>query len=102
MIIFLTIPQQQVFASETLQPGAIGAESSRTTGASNNAPPGKTQQQHRHQLVHRDATIVATEHMTQDPHLKLVRETGRTKHNKKHAIGCELIQLNVHDSQLTT
>ena len=68
MIIFLTIPQQQVMAPETLQPGAIGAESSRMTGASNNAPPGETQQQRRHQLVHRDAAIVATEYVTQDAH----------------------------------
>jgi len=101
VIIFLTIPQQQVLAPETLQPGVIGAESSRTTGASNNAPPGKTQQKRRHQLVLRDAAIVATEHMTQDPHSTIVRETGTTKHNTKHAIGCELNQINVDDSQLT-
>jgi len=48
VIIFLTIPQQQVMAPEIVQPGAIEAELSRTTGASNNAPPGETQQQRRH------------------------------------------------------
>jgi len=79
MIIFFTIPQQQVRAPETLQPGAIGAESSRTTGASINAPPAGTQQQRRHQVVHHKAAIVATENMTQDAHLKMVGVTGLSK-----------------------
>ena len=70
VIIFLTILQQQAMAPETLPPGAIGPESIRTTGASRNAPLGETQQQRRHQLVHRDAAIIATENMTQDAHLE--------------------------------
>ena len=76
-------------APETLPPGAIGAESSRTTSASRNAPLGKTQQQHRHQLVHRDAAIAATENMAQDAHLQNVRTTGRSNNTQQHAIGCE-------------
>jgi len=60
VIIFLTIPQQQEMVPEIFQPGAIDTESSRTTGDSNNAPPGDTQQQHRHQWVHCDAAIIAT------------------------------------------
>jgi len=36
MIIFLTVPQQQVMAPETLQLGAIRAESSRMTASSAN------------------------------------------------------------------
>jgi hypothetical protein len=51
---------------ETLQPGAIVAESSRTTSASINAPAVDTQQQCRHQLVHRNAAIVATENISKD------------------------------------
>jgi len=66
VIIFLTFLQQQAMAPETLPPDAIGAELSRTTGASRNAPLGETQLQPRHQLVHRDAAIVATENITQD------------------------------------
>jgi len=76
VIIFLTIQPQQVMAPEILQPGAIEAELSRTTGASNNTPPGETQQQRRHKLVHRNAAIVATKNKTQDGLLKIVRRTG--------------------------
>ena len=63
---------QQVMALELLQPGAIEAESSHTTGALNNEPPVGTNQQCRHQSVYRDAAIVATETMTQDAHFKIV------------------------------
>jgi len=76
VIIFLTVSQQHGVAPETLQPGAIEANSSRTTGTSINGPPGQTEQQHRQQLVHRDAAIVATGKMTQDAHLKIVHTTG--------------------------
>jgi len=69
VIIFLTIPQQEVMGPEILQPGAIDAESSRMTGASNNTPPGETQQKRRHQLVQSDAAIVAIGTMTQNAHL---------------------------------
>jgi len=71
VIIFLTIPQQQVMAREILQPGAIEPKSSRTTGSSNNAPPGETQQQRRHQLVHCDTAFIATENVTQEAHSKI-------------------------------
>jgi hypothetical protein len=60
MIIILTFPQQQVVVPETLQPGAIGAEMSRTTVALTNAPPDETLQQRRHQVVLRDSAILAT------------------------------------------
>jgi hypothetical protein len=51
-------------APETLPPGAIGAESSRTTGASRNASFDETQQQRRDQLVHRDTASVAPENLS--------------------------------------
>jgi len=84
-------------ATETLQPGAIGAESSRMTGPLTNAPPCETQQQRRHQLVHRDAAIVATKNLAQDAHLQMVHKTGSSKNQKQHAIGCESIHIGVDD-----
>ena len=92
VIIFLTIPQQQVMAQEILQLGAIEAKSSRTTRASNNAPPDVTRQRRRHLVVHCDAAIVATGNMTQDPYWKIVHETGRCKNKKQHTIGYESCQ----------
>jgi hypothetical protein len=76
-------------APQTPLPGGIQSESSRTTGASSNAPQAETQLQRRHQLVHRDAAIAATENMAQDAHLKKVRKTGRRNNRQQHAIGCE-------------
>jgi hypothetical protein len=58
-------------------------------GASSNAPLAETQLQPRHQLVHRDAAIAATENMAQDAHLKNVRKTGRINNRQQHAIGFE-------------
>jgi len=84
-------------APETLQPGAIGAESSRTTGASTNAPPGGTQRQRRHQLFRRDAAIVAIDIMTQDSQFKIVCKTGRSKNMEQHAIGSVSIHIDVED-----
>jgi len=101
VIIFLTIPQQQVMAPEILQPEVIEAESSRTTGASNNAPPSETPQQCRHQVVHRNAAIVATENMTQNARLKIVSKTVSNRKQKHQANGCESIHINVDDGRLT-
>ena len=101
MIIFLTIPQRYVIAPEILHTGAIRAESTRMSGALHNAPPRETQQQRRHQLVHRNAANVATENMTYDAHVKIVHKTGSCKNQKQHAIGCESIHNAAHDSQLT-
>jgi hypothetical protein len=100
VIIFLTILQHQAMAPETHPPGAIGAVSSRTTGASCNAPLGETQQKCRHQLVRRDAAIVATEKMMQDAHLQKVHKTGGSKNEMQDAIGCESIHICVNDGQL--
>jgi len=84
---------------ERLPPGAIEAESSRTTGASHNEPFGETQQQRTLQLVHHDAAIVATASMTLDAHLKKVHKTGSKMNMKQHAIGCESIHICVHNGQ---
>jgi len=69
-------------APQTPQPAVIQSESSRTAGASSNAPLAETQLQRRHQLVHGDAAIAATENMAQDAHLKKVRKTGRSNNRQ--------------------
>jgi hypothetical protein len=66
--IFLTFLQQQTMAPETVPLGAIEAESSLMTGTSRQPPLDETQQQRGHQLLHRDAAIVAAENMRQDAH----------------------------------
>ena len=76
-------------APQTPLPGGIQSELSRTAGASSNAAPVETQLQRRHQLVHRDTAIAATNNMAQDAHLKKVRKTGRSNNRQQHAIGCE-------------
>jgi len=87
-------------APETLPPGAIKAESSRTTGALHNQRLGETQQQRRHQLVHRDAAIVATDNLTQDAHFENVHKTRSKMNKKQQAIGCEWINISVDDGEL--
>jgi hypothetical protein len=82
-------------AHKTHPPGVIGADWSRMTGASRNAPPVKTPQQRRKQLVHHDAAIVATENIRQDEHLQNVRNTDSSKNTKQRAIGCESLQFCV-------
>jgi len=76
-------------APQTPQHGLIESKSSRTAGASSNAPLVETQLHRRHQLVHRDAAIAATENMAQDAHLKKVRKTGCSNNRQQHAIGRE-------------
>jgi len=79
-------PQQHVMAPQTPQPGVIPSKLSRMMGASSNAPLAETQQQCRHQLVHCDSAIAATENKAQDAHLKIVRKTGRSNNRQQHAI----------------
>jgi len=88
-------------AAVMLQPGAIEAKSSQTTGALNHAPPGETQQQCRHQLGHCDAAIEATENMTQDAHLQIVHKSRISKNKTQHAIECDSIHIDSDDGQLT-
>jgi len=60
-----------------------------------------TPQEHRHMLVHRDAANAATKHMTQDAHLKIIRNTGSTTNRKQHAVGCECMHIEAMCGQLT-
>jgi len=71
-------------------------------GASSNASIEGTQQKHKHQLVHREAANVATNNMTQNTHLEIISETGRSTNKKQHAIGCEYIHIMVDGRQLIT
>jgi len=76
-------------APQTEQPSGIPSEPSRTTGASFHAPLAESNQQHRDQLVIRDAAIAGTEYMAQNTHLKNVPKTWHRNNRQQHAIGCE-------------
>jgi hypothetical protein len=81
--------------------GESGSNTSRLAGATSNTEILGTQQECRHKLVHRDAANVATNHLTQDAHLKIVRKTGSSKNKKQHAVGCESILIVPNGVQLT-
>jgi len=83
------------------QPGPSGSKSSRLAGASSSTSIIGTQQERRHQLVHRDAANEATRNMTQDEHLKIVRKTGSSTNKKQHAVGCKVIYIVLKGCQLT-
>jgi seryl-tRNA(Sec) selenium transferase len=83
------------------QPGPSGSKSGQLADASSNMSLIGTQQERRHQLVHREASDAATKHMTEDAHLKVVRKTGRSTHKKPHAVGCEYLGTAVNSRQLT-
>jgi len=96
----LPFSQQQVVAPHKHQPGVIESELSRTTGASSNEPLAETQQQCRHQLVHRDTAIAATKIMAQNVHLIYLRKTGLRNRRKQHTSGWELLHIGVERGQL--
>jgi len=63
-------------------PGQSRSYTGMLAGTSSNTDILGTQQARRHKFVHRDAANVATKHMTQDAHLKIVRKTGISKNKK--------------------
>ena len=67
---FSPIPHQHMMETQPPQPAASGSKSSRLVGATLNTSLIGTQQQCRHQLVHRDAADAATRKITQDAHVK--------------------------------
>jgi hypothetical protein len=83
------------------QPGPSGSKSGQLADASSNMSLIGTQQERRHQLVHRKAADAATKHMTEDAHLKIVRKTGHSTNKKQHAVGCEYLHTAVNSRQLT-
>jgi len=100
IIIISSLPQPQIMAPQATQPGESGTESSRTTAVSSGTPPGETQLHHRQHLVRRDAAKAATENMTLDARLKIVRKTGSSKNRKQGTIGCKCSRIMVHGSEL--
>jgi len=57
-------------ATPTPQQGENSTEPGGSTGIAPNTSLSGTQQERRHQLVHRNAANAATKNMTQDAHLK--------------------------------
>lgn len=62
--------------------------------------PNGTLQERRHQLVHRDATNAAPKHMTEDVHVKIVRETCRSKNEEQYAVECKYVHNVVNSCQI--
>jgi len=83
------------------QPGPSGSKSGQLADASSNMSLIGTQQERRHQLVHRKAADAATKHMTEDAHLKILRKTGSSTNKKQHAVGCKYLHTAVNSHQLT-
>jgi hypothetical protein len=82
-------------------PGVSGSNTGRLAGVTTNTHILGTQQERRHKLVHRDAADAATEHMTQDAHIKIICKTGGRRNMKQHAVDCEYIQIDAMGGQLT-
>jgi len=81
--------------------GDTRSKSSQFVGATSNMSIIGTQQERRHHLVHCDAADVATNHITPDSHLKLIRKMGNRQNKKKPAVGCEYMRIKVNGRQLT-
>jgi len=81
--------------------GESGSNTRRLAGTTSNTALLGTQQERRHKLVHRDAANVATKHMTQDAHLKIIRKTGSSKNKQQHAVGCRYILIMANGGHLT-
>ena len=89
-----------MMATDTPKLGESGSESIRSMGASSNVSLAGLQQQCWNKFIHHQAVNAASQNMTQDADLKIVCKTGRCKHQKKDAIGCEYIHITVNGHQL--
>jgi len=81
--------------------GESGSNTGRLAGTTSDTELLGTQQERRQKLVHRNAANVATKHMTQDAHLKIVRKPGSSKNKKQHAVGCKYILIVANGGPLT-
>jgi hypothetical protein len=81
--------------------GDSGSNTGRLAGATSNTELLGAQQERRHKLVHRDAANVATNHMTQDANVKIIRKTVSCKNKEQHAVGCEYILIVANGGELT-
>jgi hypothetical protein len=59
--------------------GESGSDTGRLAGATSNTEHLGAQQERRPKVVHRNAANVATKHMTQEAHLKIVRRLAAAK-----------------------
>jgi hypothetical protein len=69
-------------------PGESGLNSSQVAGGTLNTEIVGTQQERRQELVHRDAANAATNYITQNAYLKMIRMTRSSKNQKQHADEC--------------
>ena len=83
----------------TPQQGEGGTELSTTTGASSNTPPAETQLKRRHHSLHHDGANAATDNITLDAQLIILRRTRRSKDKKQHVSGCKCCHIEVHGRQ---
>ena len=83
-------------APQRPQPAVSRSELSWTTGGLSNAPHAEMQLQHRLDLVRHNAANAATDNMNQDTQLKSVHMTESSNNEKKHAIGCEYLDIMVN------
>jgi hypothetical protein len=81
--------------------GESGSNTGRFVGATSNMAILGTQQELRHNLVHRHDTNPATKYMTHDAYLIIVQMIGSSKNKKRHAVGCEYIHIVANSGQLT-
>jgi hypothetical protein len=81
-------------------PGESESNTSRLADATSNTELLGIQEERRNKLVHHDAANVATKHMTQEAHIKIVCKTGSSKNKKQHAVGCEYILIMANGCQL--
>jgi hypothetical protein len=95
------IPHEHIMDTQSPLAGESGSNTGRLAGDTSNTELLGTQQEQRHKVVHRDAANVATKHMPQDAHSKIVRKTGSSNNKKQHAVGCNYILMVANSGQLT-
>ena len=95
------IPHQHIVETQPPQPAASRSKSSRPAGDTSNMSLIATQQEHRHQLVHRNAADAATRNMTHDAHVQIISKIWCSSNKQQHAVGCKWMYNVVMGHQLT-
>jgi len=90
------IAHQQIIDTQPPQPGESGSKSSQLASAKSNTSLIGTEQERRHQLVHRYAANAASTIVTQDAHLKIIRKTGGSTNQMQHAFGRKAIHIDAN------
>jgi len=84
-----------------MRQGQRGSKQCQLAGTSSNTSLICTQQECRHQLVHHDAGNAATNIITPDRQLKIIRKTECSTNRKEYSLGCKFIHTVVNSGQLT-